>query len=686
MEGYDDILAPRRQGLDISFALQKKEDLPEYKYVHHQLPKQFKEEVLKSQRLRHTIDQVSSESGRSKEELMEEAKQIVEEMGHAFTMKNIRVLGYLFPKVYRRLYDHIYINREGIDKLHNCMKETPVILLPSHRSYIDFLLMSYIMYHYDLPMPYIAAGADFMAMKFVGTILRKAGAFFMRRSFGSDQLYWSIFTEYVQGMIISGQSPIEFFLEGTRSRTGKFLPPKLGLLRVVVEPFLNGKLWDVNLVPVSMTYDRTLEELLYSREMLGIPKPKESTSGLIKARSILNDNYGNITVHFGEPISLRKLSTGRLDRSIHNLKPRFIFSLSDEEQEFVRDMAYTTQLQQIKYMVVSPWILCASLIMQKTQQGISFDELCKDAEWLKGVVVSIGAHVYWPTGRSVQSIIKSALQVHHPIARVTKQKQVVLSLPSNPLGNTEATTQMRSKAEVMEDATIYLALASYRNQLIPPIIQAAVVATAFGGFGKTSRDDLFSNYQFLVKLLSFEFTFHPATTKEDFRIMLRKFETNFIVTGSDAAIEITQQGRSTMSFLAQVLQPFLLGYWFVCHYLMNVPDVMEPLTRARLGKDIQSAVVGCIADGDLFEYDLLSLNLLGNAINAVVEFRGLNRVRSTIPSITPNNGNGTHKEVLGLDQKEVGRIAARIGEFVQLPVKLLSRPLMIEKARQTAKL
>ena len=91
-------------------------------------------------------------------------------------------------------------------------------------------------------------------------------------------------------------------------------------------------------------------------------------------------------------------------------------------------------------------------------------------------------------GRSTQSLVKHALQIHHPIVRVTKQKQVVLCLPPNPHKG-EAAAAMRSRAEVMEDANIYLALASYRNQIVPPIIQAAVVATAFGGFGKISRGE-----------------------------------------------------------------------------------------------------------------------------------------------------------------------------------------------------
>lgn len=131
----------------------------------------------------------------------------------------------------------------------------------------------------------------------VGRLLRDSGAFFIRRSFGSDRLYWAAFSEYVQTLVTAGDAPLEFFVEGTRSRTAKSLCPKLGecwppapprassntqrcagLLSVALEPFFTGQVSDVMVVPINISYDRTLEEKLYAYELLGVPKPKESTS------------------------------------------------------------------------------------------------------------------------------------------------------------------------------------------------------------------------------------------------------------------------------------------------------------------------------------------------------------------------------------------------------------------------
>jgi len=115
-----------------------------------------------------------------------------------------------------------------------------------------------------------------MNMRVVRRLFRHSGAFFMRRSFVNDKLYWVIFAEYIQNQLRKGDKPLEFFLEGTRSRTGKFLHPKLGLLSMVVDLYANAGVPNIMLCPISISYDKVVEELLFAYELLGVPKPKES--------------------------------------------------------------------------------------------------------------------------------------------------------------------------------------------------------------------------------------------------------------------------------------------------------------------------------------------------------------------------------------------------------------------------
>ena len=159
-------------------------------------------------------------------------------MAHRFNMASVRTLGYPLIKVLKRLHNHIYVNAQGLSMVNDLVQEYPVLLVPSHRSYFDFIILSIMCFHYDLPLPAIVAAQDFMDMFLVGTMLRNSGAFYIKRSFRSDKLYWAIFTEYVQTQLYNGDHPIEFFVEGTRSRTQKCYAPKLGWF-VFFLPFKN---------------------------------------------------------------------------------------------------------------------------------------------------------------------------------------------------------------------------------------------------------------------------------------------------------------------------------------------------------------------------------------------------------------------------------------------------------------
>nr|KAF6399746.1 glyceronephosphate O-acyltransferase [Molossus molossus] len=318
---FEDILEERRHVSDLKFAMKCYTPLL-YKGIIPCKPNDIKCSVLNSEEVYYVIKQLSKESLQSVDVLREEACQILDEMSHKLRLGAIRFFAFALSKIFKQIYSKVCVNEEGIQKLQRAIQEHPVILLPSHRSYIDFLMLSFLLYNYDLPVPVIAAGMDFLGMKMIGELLRMSGAFFMRRTFGGNRLYWAVFSEYVKTMLRNGYAPVEFFLEGTRSRSAKTLTPKFGLLNIVMEPYFKREVFDTYLVPISISYDKILEETLYVYELLGVPKPKESTTGLLKARRILSENFGSIHVYFGDPVSLRSLAAGRMSRSPYNLVPR----------------------------------------------------------------------------------------------------------------------------------------------------------------------------------------------------------------------------------------------------------------------------------------------------------------------------------------------------------------------------
>ncbi|PIK62477.1 putative dihydroxyacetone phosphate acyltransferase [Apostichopus japonicus] len=655
MDDFEDILEPRRNELDVRFALQSRDGVPEYKYTNKQTRSQVNESVLSSPRLKFTIDKIVTETGLSRKEVEKEAFEILDDMAHAQSLTNLRTLAYIFPKLYKRLLRHLYVNKDGIEKLRAQVKDAPVILLPTHRSYQDFLVMTYVCFHYGLPLPFVATGQDFNKMKLINEVLRMCGAFYIRRSFGTDDLYWALFTEYVQTNVINGELPLEFFLEGTRSRTGKFLPPKLGLLAVALEPYFTGKVPDILVVPVSFTYDRILEELLHSREMLGIPKPKESTSGLFKARTILQDNYGDIYVHVGDlylfvrwplrgstdqciilfqaqydlrsngtditsaPIGIQKILPFILLRVQPMCYHWFLFNLSSSEQKFVADLAYNVQESQLRNIYMSVWVLCATLLMQRPH-GYTLRDFCRDVEWLKDLAINLGAKVAWPGEYSVQTLVTSHLKRHRTFVNLAHKNQVSINAyEGSPLPT--GSMEMNSLDEVMSLAVVPMGIAMYRNHLVCRLANVCLLTSSFCGTNAISIGDLFLKFWFLIRVFQKEFVFKPSVTETEFAATLKKLEScTFIqVCNTEKKVEVLSNGMKALSFLSKMVEPFLQGYYMVCQYLVQTKWNPDNDNKSKsIAKNIQALIAQKFINDEMKHFDTLSLNLIGNALTSLV--------------------------------------------------------------------
>ncbi|KAM9974507.1 hypothetical protein ACTFIW_007961 [Dictyostelium discoideum] len=285
-------------------------------------PTEIRSLVMNSPRVQQAMEKVSREEGVLVSEIEKRANQIMERMQSNLNVSVVRVLGWFLKKVWRKIYQGIHVDEKGIELIREAIKKSPVVLIPTHRSYIDFLIISYIFFEYNLPLPHIAAGEDFLSIIIVRWFFRNAGAFFLRRTFHGDSLYWAIFSEYVQRLVIDNQ-PMEFFIEGKRSRTGKSLHPKMGLLSMVCQPFFENRVQDVHIVPIGISYEKVLEGELYSNEMMGESKTKESFNGLLRASKVLKMNFGRINVVFTPPISIKQYSEDKTNEisSLRRLNP-----------------------------------------------------------------------------------------------------------------------------------------------------------------------------------------------------------------------------------------------------------------------------------------------------------------------------------------------------------------------------
>jgi len=247
-----------------------------------------------------------------------------------------------------------------------------------------------------------------------------------------------------------------FFVEGTRSRTNKSYIPKTGMLSATLESYFKAEVPDVIIVPISISYERILEETLYAYELLGIPKPKESTKGVFKARSILSENFGNVHIHLGDPISIRQYSNGKIDRISHALEPRYINRLTELEIELTRNLAHFIVREQQKNMVISPWCLISTILIQNFD-GISKNKLVKEVMWLKRHANNLGAHVDWPGNCSDEDVVEHYLQLHCNLITLSEDKFIQIKRLS-PVGVTQPVQNT-----LMVNAATQIALASYRN-------------------------------------------------------------------------------------------------------------------------------------------------------------------------------------------------------------------------------
>ena len=238
---------------------------------------------------------------------LQEARGYSREIAAHISYTTVRVVERLLGWVWNRIYDGIELNH--VDRLHAVATDKEIVYVPCHRSHFDYLLLSYIVYHQGLSLPHVAAGIN-LNIPFVGGILRRGGAFFLRRSFKGNKLYAAVFSAYLHEILVRGHS-IEYFVEGGRSRTGRLLPPKAGMLAMTVGSYLQDHRRPIVFIPVYFGYEKLIEGDAFISELGGAAKRKESLFGLIQSIRDLRDRFGKVYVNVGEPIDIVQI----LDRS-----------------------------------------------------------------------------------------------------------------------------------------------------------------------------------------------------------------------------------------------------------------------------------------------------------------------------------------------------------------------------------
>jgi glycerol-3-phosphate O-acyltransferase len=259
--------------------------------------------LIRTPAVKEAIRKTAAEQDMKPEKVRMKAYKYADEIAASMSVITIRIMEVLLAWLWHRIYKGISVNNIGVAK--EAAQDNAVVYVPCHRSHIDYLLLSYVLYKNGLMPPHIAAGIN-LNMPIIGPILRRGGAFFMRRSFRDNPLYATVFNEYMHVMFSRGYS-VEYFVEGGRSRTGRMLQPRPGMLSMTVRSFLRNHRKPIVFIPVYFGYEKVMEGRSYLGELRGKKKEKENILTLAKTARRLSNSFGQVAVNFGEAIPLAEV-------------------------------------------------------------------------------------------------------------------------------------------------------------------------------------------------------------------------------------------------------------------------------------------------------------------------------------------------------------------------------------------
>ena len=337
--------------------------------------------VLKTRAVRAVVAQEMREKKLTRHQAILRAKRFAEEIAANYSHSFIRFMESSLSRLWNRLYDGIEFGH--VETLERTTEGNEIVYVPCHRSHMDYLLLSYVIYVNGFAIPHIAAGIN-LNLPIVGRFLRMGGAFFIRRSFRGNALYTVVFMKYLAAIMARGHS-IEYFVEGGRSRTGRLLQPKTGMLSMTVRSFLRDPARPLVFLPVYFGYERIVEGATYIGELSGRPKEKESVFGLLRSFRKLRERFGKVHVNLGEPIPLAAI----LDRYEPNWR-----SLKFEDDtrlpwvnQAVDELAGAVMRNINSAAAVTPIGLLAVTLLATPRQSLSEADLLRQIDLYRALLL-----------------------------------------------------------------------------------------------------------------------------------------------------------------------------------------------------------------------------------------------------------------------------------------------------------
>ncbi|MCP4749073.1 MAG: glycerol-3-phosphate acyltransferase [Desulfobacteraceae bacterium] len=509
---------------------------------------EMKESILANDRLRKFMAQQAKSRNEPLHVVRKKADSYLDEIAAKYSYSFVKLISKPVGWLLNTMFEGTAVDKEGIRKMKTAAQKGPVILLPCHKSHVDYLILSFLLFNHNMPCPHIAAGKN-LSFWPMGPIFRATGAFFLRRTFRGAVLYAKVFSEYMHKLLEDGFN-IEIFIEGGRSRSGKLLMPKLGGLSILLNAYKNGACRDLVFVPVFIGYDQVLEEDAYVHELEGGKKEPENLSTVLRARRFLARRYGKIYINFHDPIFLSDLMQS-YNEPLAQLPQK-------TQNDLCRQIGSRTINAIDKVSVVTPYAIVAAAILNCPAKRFTLEDIFS-------IIETYTQLLYMQKARfSDTMLLDQRRACEQALGKYVQRK--VLELPSGEKG------LPIEKAEYILSASKRLKLEYYKNNCIAYFVPAAIAAMTIlekDAF-QFSAADLHNQYKYLQNLLQYEFAYDIDNTHEHHvRKCLKAFIDDAILMPHATlpdTYQITSAGLRKLKLFARFLKPYVESYLVVLNY------------------------------------------------------------------------------------------------------------------------
>ncbi len=518
----------------------------------------------------------------------------------------IQILQRILTAFWNKFYSGIDVHFNN--QLKQLALNHELVYVPCHRSHIDYLLLSYVIHNEGLAIPCIAAGKN-LNMPIIGSVLRKGGAFFIRRSFKGNELYSTVMFEYLASLVSSGM-PLEYFVEGGRSRTGRLLQPKPGMLAMTIRAFLKYQRRPVAFIPVYIGYEKMIEGKAYLAELKGDDKKSETLIGSIRSFFKIRGFYGRVTTSFGQPVLLSDM--------LNKHAPDWDNQTYDDLQrpDWLRTtVANTSQqiMQNInKCCVVNSVNLIATALLASPNQTMDEGELKRTLDFYQDLI----NHLNYSSSIRLTDY-DAAKQIHHA----------------------EALNMVHRRKHEMGDF-IYLdhahaiLLTYYRNNILHLFVLPSLIACCFTNANAINREKIIHFIKIVYPFLKAEF-FLPWSSSEIEKIidkLLKELSrTRLLIYNEDAFTyskpPISTEAHAQLSTLAQVISPVLELYYMIFALIAEhgiAEHDMENLSRKKLEQSCYLMAQRLSLMYEINSPDFFDKKLIANFINSLINLKYVN--------------------------------------------------------------